>query len=79
MVFRPQDVALLADAPIPNAGISGVISYREFLGASVRYGVRLGSAEILADMPFRAGDALYALGQPVTVSIATGSIRWLAA
>ncbi|ETR76913.1 ABC transporter ATP-binding protein [Afipia sp. P52-10] len=79
MVFRPQDVTLLADAPVPNAGISGVISYREFLGASVRYGVRLGSAEILADMPFRAGDALYALGQPVTVSIATGSIHWLAA
>ncbi len=80
MVFRPQDVTLTAAATAGRAAqIPGKIAYREFLGASVRYGVRIGTTEVLADSPFRAGDALYDLGQPVAVSIATGSIRWLSA
>lgn len=80
MVFRPQDVTLTTASMGGHAAqIPGKIAYREFLGASVRYGVRIGSTEVLVDSPFRAGDALYDLGQPVTVSIATGSIRWLSA
>jgi iron(III) transport system ATP-binding protein len=80
MVFRPQDVTLTASAAHNTAAqIPGKIAYREFLGASVRYGVRIGATEVLVDAPFRAGDALYDLGQPVSVSIATSSIRWLPA
>ena len=80
MVFRPQDVTLTASAAHNTAAqIPGKIAYREFLGASVRYGVCIGATEVLVDAPFRVGDALYDLGQPVSVSIATSSIRWLSA
>ena len=80
MVFRPQDVALTAIAATGSAAqIPGKIAYREFLGANVRYGVRIGATEVLVDAPFRAGDALHDLGQPVTVSITTSAIRWLSA
>lgn len=75
MVFRPQDVAI-AESGI---GVPGRISFREFLGASVRYGVHVGTTEIAVDAPFRAGDKLYDLDQPVTLAIAPRSIRWLSA
>jgi iron(III) transport system ATP-binding protein len=75
MVFRPQDVAITES----GTGVPGRVSFREFLGSSVRYGVRVGSTEIAVDAPFRAGDKLFDLEQPVTLSIAPRSIRWLMA
>ncbi|HEY0219918.1 MAG TPA: ABC transporter ATP-binding protein [Afipia sp.] len=80
MVFRPQDVIIVGDEETsPGPAIGGRISFREFLGASVRYGVRAGTTEIAVDAPFRTGDRLYDLEQPVKLSIAPGSIRWLTA
>ncbi len=80
MVFRPQDVVIVSDKETSSGpAIGGKISFREFLGASVRYGVRAGTTEIAVDAPFRTGDRLYDLEQPVKLSIAPGSIRWLTA
>lgn len=80
MVFRPQDVIIASGSEaLPGPAIAGKISFREFLGASVRYGVRAGANEIAVDTPFRTGDRLYDLEQPVELAIAPGSIRWLTA
>lgn len=81
MVFRPQDVTVTASDTVAatDSSMAGKIVYREFLGSSVRYGVRVGATELWADTPFRVGDELHALDRPVTVSIAPASIRWLSA
>jgi iron(III) transport system ATP-binding protein len=80
MVFRPQDASIMvAGEPVrPGmAQVTGTVSYREFLGSSVRYGVRAGAADIAVDCPFHAGDALIEVGTTVTIAIATHAIRWL--
>lgn len=80
MVFRPQDATIIADGAVAgpdNAAVSGIVAYREFLGASVRYGVRTGTASIAVDSPFHAGDMLHEVGASVTVAVAIGSVRWL--
>ena len=79
-VFRPQDATIVgAGAPAKpgTVQVTGLVSYREFLGASVRYGVRAGAADIAVDCPFHAGDTLHDVGVMVTVAIATASVRWL--
>jgi iron(III) transport system ATP-binding protein len=80
MVFRPQDctVVLASENTRPDQITTpGTVTYREFLGASVRYGVRAGIAEIAVDCPFHAGDTLHEIGTPVTVAIAAASVRFL--
>ena len=80
MVFRPQDATIMAadEAARPGtARVTGTVSYREFLGSSVRYGVRAGTADIAVDRPFHAGDTLYEVGTTATVAIATSAMRWL--
>jgi iron(III) transport system ATP-binding protein len=80
MVFRPQDVRLVTanDQVAPDsAKVSGVVAYREFLGAMVRYGVRIGETDIAVDTPFHAGDVLQEVGTPITLAIATHTVRWL--
>jgi iron(III) transport system ATP-binding protein len=80
MVFRPQDATIIADGAVAGPGhatVSGIVAYREFLGASVRYGVRTGVASIAVDSPFHAGDTLHEAGASVTVAVAIGSVRWL--
>ena len=79
MVFRPQDCAIVGagQSAGPDRTIAdGTVTYREFLGASVRYGVRAGSADIAVDCPFHAGDALHEVGTAVAVAIATRSVRF---
>ncbi len=80
MVFRPQDASILAagePARPGTAAVTGTVSYREFLGSSVRYGVRAGAADIAVDCPFHAGDTLFEVGTAATVAIATHAVRWL--
>ena len=80
MVFRPQDATIMAadaTAMPGTAQVTGIVSYREFLGSSVRYGVRAGEADIAIDCPFHAGDALLEVGATAAVAIATRSVRWL--
>jgi iron(III) transport system ATP-binding protein len=74
LVFRPQDARIETGA---DGALPGTVAHREFLGSAVRYGVRVGAAEIAVDTPFHAGDRLYETGAPVTLAIAPSSILWL--
>ena len=76
LVFRPQDVTLDGEGGL---ALPGTIAHREFLGASVRYGVRIGDSEIAVDAPFRSGAVLRETGSPVTVSVSPESVHFLAA
>ena len=80
MVFRPQDAKIIAEGEQAGPGTAimrGTLSHREFLGASVRYGVRAGTADIAVEVPFHAGDTLYDVGSAATVAISGRSVRWL--
>jgi len=80
MVFRPQDCTIVSASESvgpDTTTAAGTVTYREFLGASVRYGVRAGSADIAVDCPFHAGDTLHEVGTAVTIAIATPSVRFL--
>jgi iron(III) transport system ATP-binding protein len=82
MMFRPQDVTIIASGEAAKPGtapVAGMVSFREFLGSSVRYGVRAGATDIAVDCPFHAGDTLYEVGAAATVAIAMHSVRWLSA
>jgi iron(III) transport system ATP-binding protein len=76
LVFRPQDASI---GPTGTAGtaVPGTVAHREFLGSVVRYGVRIGDAEIIVDAPFRSGDELHQPGQPILVRIYLESALWL--
>jgi iron(III) transport system ATP-binding protein len=76
LVFRPQDASI---GPTDAAGtpVPGTVAHREFLGSVVRYGVRIGDAEIIVDAPFRSGDELHQPGQPILVRIYLESALWL--
>jgi iron(III) transport system ATP-binding protein len=80
MAFRPQDCMIVGtneSTGSDRTAAVGTVSYREFLGASVRYGVRSGAADIAVDCPFHAGDTLHEVGAAVTIAIATSSVRFL--
>ncbi|HEX8168160.1 MAG TPA: ABC transporter ATP-binding protein [Beijerinckiaceae bacterium] len=77
LVFRPQDAALDPEGP-GHAAIAGTVARREFLGASVRYGVTAAGAELLVDAPFRTGERLREVGTPVTVGLRPEAALWLA-
>jgi iron(III) transport system ATP-binding protein len=79
LFFRPQDAALAEPNQVPadSAAISGTIAFREFLGSSVRYHVQSGSNTLAIDVPFHAGDALRAIGEPATIAIPAQRLRWL--
>ena len=82
MMFRPQDAAIIPRGETARPGdapVTGIVSFREFLGSSVRYGIRADTTEIAVDCPFHAGDALYEVGSTATVAIAMQSVRWLSA
>jgi iron(III) transport system ATP-binding protein len=78
MMFRPQDARVVATKE-PGSSVAGTITFREFLGASVRYGIRAGAIDLLIDAPFHSGDKLHDIGQPVAITIPMSSVRWLAA
>jgi iron(III) transport system ATP-binding protein len=80
LVFRPQSVTFeAADAPggASHARFAGAIAHREFLGATVRYGMTLGEREILIDVPFRAGSVLYDKGAEVSARVPAQAMLWL--
>ena len=80
MMFRPQDAAIVAsDRADPNEIMAdGKIVYREFLGSTVRYSVRVGAIDLWVDSAFRAGNQIYDIDQKVGLSISARSARWLA-
>ena len=81
LVFRPQNAVLLppgASGPTDLVTLDGEVADREFLGASVRYAVRLGSERISIDVPFQSAAELIAPGTPVTIGFAADKALYLA-
>ena len=80
LVFRPQYAAigLRGFATGGVVALPGTIVHREFLGATVRYAVKLGAQEALVDAPFRSGGELLEIGADVDVAIAPERLQFLA-
>jgi iron(III) transport system ATP-binding protein len=81
LVFRPQHASLTGPAASAGDGLAlpCVVAHREFLGASVRYGVRIGTTEVAVDMPFQSGRDLREIGAQATVTLSPHALIWLAA
>jgi iron(III) transport system ATP-binding protein len=77
LVFRPQH-ASIEDAGGEGVRLPGRVSNIEFLGASVRYGVMVGTSEVLIDVPFQSGSSVRATGSDVSVLLPTQCLLWLA-
>ncbi|WP_379067274.1 ABC transporter ATP-binding protein [Mesorhizobium sp. UC22_110] len=77
LVLRPQYATLGVDEP-GSVSLSGRIAHREFLGATVRYGVQVGSATVLIDVPFHSGGSLLEPGSETTIGFKPESALWLA-
>ncbi len=82
LVFRPQAVTLRHPATATasgdgNASLPGTILGREFLGATVRYMVRVGASEIVADVPFRPGEHVWSPGDPVLLTLPENAMLWI--
>ncbi len=80
LLFRPQSVALLPSgtpAASGDAHFLASVTHREFLGATLRYGLALGNQEVLIDVPFRSGDVLYEIGAKVSAVVPHQALLWL--
>ncbi len=78
LVFRPQ-AASLGQTRAGHAPLPATILDREFLGATVRYGVHVGSARLAVDVPFHAGEALLTPGTETSLGLPPGAALWLPA
>ena len=74
LVFRPQHAAL---KPVGTPGLAGKVVNREFLGATVRYGVMVAGSEILVESTFSSADDLLDAGNPVSVVVALDRAHFL--
>ncbi len=77
LVFRPQYARIGTGEP-GWTRLDAVVRHREFLGATIRYGLLVGPTEVLVDVPFQAGDRLLDVGTDTTVSLDPRSALWLA-
>ena len=81
IAFRPH-VVTLADAGASAEGgliwLAGRIAEREFLGEFIRYTVRAGKADIVADQAHYTGARSYTIGEAVQLGIQPQQIRVLA-
>ena len=80
LMFRPQDVALLpAGAEAPGRRLlEGEVTHREFLGASIRYGVRVAGAEVLVDAPHTGGEGHLPVGARAALALDAARVKLLA-
>ena len=76
LVFRPQ-YATLGTLEPGAVALNGTIAHREFLGATVRYGVQVGTATVLIDAPFHSGETLLETGATTTLGLKPSSALWL--
>lgn len=80
MAFRPHAVRLCSAEQPPLAGhlqLTGVVHHQEFLGAFLRYEVRVGSALVLADQAHVRGQPSLPLGTAVSLLIPATEIRFM--
>ena len=81
MAFRPHAVRLCSAEQPALAGhlqLSGVVHHQEFLGAFLRYEVRVGSALVLADQAHVRGQPSLPLGTAESLLIPATEIRFIA-
>ena len=76
LVFRPQH-ASVAPPGAADGRLRGTVRHREFLGATIRYAIQIGAAEISVDSSFQSGDQLFAAGDSVAVTLPERAILWL--
>ncbi len=74
LVMRPQFIALAAHG---TTGISARVEHMEFLGASLRYGLRLGSRLVHVDAAFEPGQKIFAAGEMVDLALPLEKAIWL--
>ena len=82
LVFRPQNARLTQPGDALSTGrlrLPGEVVHREFLGATIRYGVKVDEAECLVDVPHLGGEAGFAIGAKASVDIDRARVLWLAA
>ena len=80
MAFRPHAVRLCSAEQPALAGhlqLSGVVHHQEFLGAFLRYEVRVGSALVLADQAHVRGQPSLPPGTAVSLLIPATEIRFM--
>jgi len=80
LMFRPQNLTIRQDDGEPRPGcarLTGRITHREFLGASIRYAVDIGGQQVQVDAPHQAGDPLLAPDSPITLDLAADKARFL--
>ncbi|WP_186420011.1 ABC transporter ATP-binding protein [Bosea sp. CS1GBMeth4] len=79
LVFRPQHASLVDANEAPEGALTlpCVIANREFLGASIRYGARIGATEVSVDMPFQSGTDLFEIGSAARLTLRPRSLHWL--
>ncbi len=81
-MIRPQSLQLSARRSRTSkrsAELAGTVEHREFLGHLIRYAVRVGNHLLLVDESHRSGEAAYASGDSVVVSLSKGQVRILQA
>ena len=80
--FRPQAVqleAVGAQSDAPGERLAGTIEASEFQGGFTRYRVRVGGHALAVDHPHRAGGGRVAVGQAVSLLLASSQVRLFAA
>lgn len=76
LVMRPQFITLAAQG---KTGVTAHVEHMEFLGASLRYGVRLGSKMIYVDAAFEPGQKIFTAGETVDLTLPLEKAIWLEA
>lgn len=70
VVFRPQTVLINPEhEPSPAVQLEGTIESLEFLGATVRYGVKVGEVTVLADEEHQRGKKIYSETEQVNLVV----------
>jgi len=74
LVMRPQFISL---AKAQGGALHGRVEHMEFLGASLRYAVRLNQKLIHVDAPFEPGQSVFAAGEMVDLTLPLEKAIWL--
>ncbi len=78
--FRPHAITLcVADSARDHEHVwlQGTVSGYEFLGEFVRYRIRVGESDIIADQPHHAGNTPFMPSSPVNIGIQPGEMRFI--
>ena len=69
IILRPQSIKVLPRGESGPLILDGVVDYREFLGAVIRYGVKVGGHLLLVDHGHRPGEPVFEPRAEVAVHI----------